>query len=225
MLILGGGGHSRVIIDCMQGTTLLESSVILDQDESLWGQDIQGVPILGGDDLIPELVKQGATQFVVGLGSTADNLPRQKLFDIACSYGLEPRTVRHPSAFCSPFAQIGKGTVMFPVSVVNAGAVLGNNVIVNTGALIEHDCMLGDHAHIASGGRLSGSENVGKAAHVGAGATIRQCLTIGEGSVVGIGAAVIKDVAPWTTVVGVPARELTASKIIVQPGDSIGPVL
>ena len=49
---------------------------------------------------------------------------------------------------------------------------------------------------------------VGAAAHIGAGATVRQLISIGEGAVVGAGAVVVKDVPPWTVVVGVPARIL-----------------
>ena len=197
-----------MIIDCMQSLDVLQSSAILDPDESLWGQEILGVPVLGGDNLIAGLIQQGANKFVVGMGSTADNRTRQSLFNLASSHGLEPVAVRHPSAVCSPFARIGKGTVLFPASVVNAGAVLGNNVIVNTGAIVEHDCVLGDHVHIATGSRLCGTVKVGDLAHVGAGASIRQSISIGEGSVVGMGASVVKDVAPWTTVVGVPAQEI-----------------
>ena len=43
---------------------------------------------------------------------------------------------------------------------------------------------------------------------VGAGATVRQCLSIGEGAIVGAGAVVVKDVEPWTVVIGVPAHPL-----------------
>lgn len=207
-LILGGGGHTRVIIDCMQGEEVLKFSAILDPNSSLWGQNIQGVPVLGGDELIPELVEKGANRFVVGLGGTSDNQSRRRLFDLARSAGLEPLTLRHPRSFCSPFAQIGEGSVLFPASVVNAGAVIGKNVIVNTGAIVEHDCELGDHVHVATASRLCSTVKVGELAHIGAGATVLQCLSLGEGSVVGIGSAVLHDVAPWTTVVGVPAREI-----------------
>jgi acetyltransferase-like isoleucine patch superfamily enzyme len=43
-------------------------------------------------------------------------------------------------------------------------------------------------------------------AAVGAGATILPGVEIGEGALVGAGAVVTRDVAPWTIVMGVPAR-------------------
>jgi sugar O-acyltransferase (sialic acid O-acetyltransferase NeuD family) len=179
---------------------------VLDQDRSLWGKEILGVRILGGDELLPQLASQGATHFVVGLGGISVNRPRRRLFELGLIHGLTPLTVCHSSAIRSQWAKVGDGSVIFPGAVVNAGATIGVNVIVNTGVIVEHDCMVGDHAHIATGSRLCSTVRIGTSAHIGAGATVRQLITIGEGAIVGAGAVVVKDVEPWAVVVGVPAR-------------------
>lgn len=212
-VILGGGGHARVIIDSLRTGGIAECHGILDRDSSLWGKEILGVPVLGGDDLLPQLKGQGVTHFVVGLGGVGDNRPRRRLFDLGLNHSLRPLTVCHPAATPSPFATIGEGSVLFPAAVVNASAVLGVNVIVNTGAIVEHDCVVGDHVHIATGSRLCSTVHVGIGAHIGAGATVRQSIAIGEGAIVGAGAAVVKDVEPWTVVAGVPARRLEGRRI------------
>ena len=205
-LILGGGGHARVLIDTIQASAVARIAAVLDPDRSLWGQTLLGVPILGGDERIPELMRQGIRHFVVGLGGVGDNQPRRQLFEQGVAHGLTPLTVRHPSAVCSPKATIGAGSVLYPAAVVNAGAMVGRNVIVNTGAIVEHDCVISDHAHIATGAALGGAVQVGAGAHIGCGATVRQGIAIGEAAVVGAGAVVVRDVAPRTIVVGVPAR-------------------
>jgi UDP-perosamine 4-acetyltransferase len=74
---------------------------------------------------------------------------------------------------------------------------------------VEHDAVIEDHAHVATGARLCGGVRVGVGAHVGAGATVLQGVTVGNDAVVGAGAVVLRDVAPDTTVVGVPARAVT----------------
>lgn len=184
---------------------------VVDSDRAQWGKQILGVMVVGGDDRLAALAREGVTHFVVGLGGVGDNRPRQRLFDFAIGIGLQPVTVVHPSVVCSSWATIGAGSVLLPGAIINAGARLGVNVIVNSGAIVEHDCEIGDHAHIATGARLASTVCVGRAAHIGAGATVRQCLTIGEEAIVGAGAMVVDDVAPRSVVAGVPARPLRRS--------------
>lgn len=205
-VILGGGGHARVLIDSIKASGVAIPHAVLDSDSSHWGQELLGVPILGGDDLLPELVSRGVSHFVVGLGSTGDHRPRQRLFELALSKGFKPLTVVHPTAICSPQAKVGRGAQLLPASIVNAGAEIGENTIINTGAIVEHDCFIGNHVHIATGARLASTVRVGNGAHVGVGASIRQSITIGERAIVGAGAVVVKDVEPYTVVAGVPAR-------------------
>jgi UDP-perosamine 4-acetyltransferase len=205
-VILGGGGHAKVLIDCLLASGFSLGCSVLDADRSRWGQELLGVPIIGDDSLLPMLASRGANCFVVGLGSTGDNEPRRRLFELALSYDLEPLAVVHPSAICSKWAMVGPGSQLLPMSVINAGASLGANVIVNSGAIVEHDCVLGDHVHVATGAQLASTVQVGNGAHIGAGATVRQNITIGDRAIVGAGAVVVKDVPPCLVVVGVPAR-------------------
>lgn len=193
-VILGGGGHARVLIDCLLASKEAVPVAIVDADRSLWGTTLLGVKIVGGDEKLTALRHQGVSGFAVGLGGTKDNGPRRTLFERAMALGFQPVSVRHPSSICSPSAEIGAGSVLYPRSVVNACAKLGVNVIVNTGAIVEHDCVIGDHAHISTGAVLCGTVTVGNMAHIGAGAVVRQNQKIGERAVVGAGATVVEDV-------------------------------
>jgi sugar O-acyltransferase (sialic acid O-acetyltransferase NeuD family) len=83
---------------------------------------------------------------------------------------------------------------------------IGEFVIINLNATIGHDVSLGNFASIMPGVNISGNVKVEDGAFIGSGATILQGLTVGRNATVGAGAVVTKDVAPGTTVVGVPAR-------------------
>lgn len=207
-VIQGSGGHARVVIDTLRDLGGVEIVGALDSDTTRWHQEIDGVPILGGDECLPTVLAQGVGFFVVGVGGTHDNRPRERLFRLGQSFGLVPMTIRHRTAICSTRVQQGRGLQLLAGSIVNAGAILGDNVIVNSGAIVEHDCRIGDHVHIATGARLAGSVRVAEGAHVGIGATIRQGVVIGARAVVGAGAVVVKDVEADTVVAGVPARVL-----------------
>lgn len=207
-VLLGGGGHASVLIECLErqdGTVIVG---LLEPDRQLWGTTFLGVPILGGDSLLPELTGRGATHFVVAIGGVGNNRPRQRLYDLAVGAGLLPLTVMHPSSIVSPRASIGPGCQLLPGCIVHTNATLGSNVIVNSGAIVEHDSIVWDHAHIATGARLASTVKVGTGAHIGAGATVIQCRSVGDWAVVGAGAVVSSDVESGAIVAGVPARPL-----------------
>jgi len=205
---LGAGGHARVVIEILQCGNIYEIAGLLDSRPDLQGKNVLGVPILGDDDMLPELMREGVEHFFVGVGSVGDSAPRRNLFEKAVGLGMEPVSAVHPQAVVSPSAELGTGVTVMAGAVVNACARLGMNVIVNTSAVVEHDCALGEHVHIATGAKLAGGVQVAAGAHVGAGATVLESINIGEDAVVGAGAVVVRDVAPAVTVVGCPARLL-----------------
>ncbi len=209
-VVLGGGGHSRVVIDALLTSGRAAPYGILESDPTLWGTEVLGVRVLGGDDLLPILLKEGVRSFVVGVGGVHRSMQarRRGLFENALALGLSALIIVSPAAACSQWSTLGPGSVVLPGAIVNAGAVIGMNAIINSGAIVEHDCTIGDHVHIASGARLAGSVRVADGAFVGAGATVLQGLQIGRDAVVGAGAVVLESVAAGATVVGVPARPL-----------------
>lgn len=61
---------------------------------------------------------------------------------------------------------------------------------------------------------IKGKIRIKRGAWIGAGVIILPNVTIGEGTVVGAGAVVIKDVPPYTVVVGVPAKIIKKLDVI-----------
>jgi UDP-perosamine 4-acetyltransferase len=206
VVVLGAGGHAAVVLEILAGR--FEVAGLLDARTELHGTAIEGVPVLGGDELLPELRGRGIDGFHVGVGSVGDTSPRRRLYDTATGTGLTAVDAVHGNAVLSPSVEHGNGLTAMAGSVVGARGRLGHNVVVNTGAIVEHDCVVGDHVYLASGAVLGAGVEVGTGAHVGLGATVNQGLTIGAGAVVGSGAAVVRDVAAGVTVVGVPARPI-----------------
>jgi UDP-perosamine 4-acetyltransferase len=179
---------------------------LLDADPALWGSEVLGVPVLGGDVLLTEIYQQGVRTAFIGVGTVKRSEPRRRLYEQARYAGFKTAGAIHPRAIISPTAKIGDGPTIMAGAVINPDASVGDNVIINTGAIIEHDCMIGNHVHVATGARLAGSIKIGDGAHVGIGATIREGIRIGRGSIVGAGAVVVHDVPDFVLVVGVPAK-------------------
>src|ERR1051326_7763486 len=92
-VILGGGGHARVVIDSLLASGAAVPYGVLDVDPARLGSELCGVPILGDDTLLPEVCKQGVTFFAVGVGAVGDNRPRQRVYELGLSAGLKPLTI------------------------------------------------------------------------------------------------------------------------------------
>lgn len=215
---IGAGGHAKILADIVRQMGEWELIGLLDANVALRGRTVAGLPVLGGDELLPELFRDGVRHAFLGIGTVGETQSRRAIYERVTACGYAMIRAIHPSAVVAPSARLGAGPTVSARAVINAEAVLGDNVIVNTGAIIEHDCVIGSHSHIASGACLSSTVRVGEGVHVGAGAVIRQCVTVGEGAIIGAGAVVVRDVAAWTVVVGVPARVLRRGEPALRNG-------
>jgi UDP-perosamine 4-acetyltransferase len=205
---IGAGGHARVVIEALHLSGGYRITGLLDIKRELHGQYVAGVPVLGDESQLENLLGQGIGHAFLGVGGWPNSETRVRLYARLVQAGFQIISAIHPRAFVSPSARLGEGLTALPGAVVHANASLGRNVIVNSNALVEHDCVVGDHTHIACSATLAGGVQVGVATHVGIGAVLKEGISIGNGAVVGAGAVVIEDVPGGTVVAGVPAREL-----------------
>ena len=206
VVIIGAGGHAREVAwAVMEGSGKEAGRRIvgfIDDDLRKKGDLHCGIEVLGGFEWF---AGKDVEKFEVIIGVGSPSLKERfagRLGDLGVAYA----TVVHPQVSISPFARIGKGTIVAASSVITTGIRIGDHVTVNYGTTIGHDSVIEDFATLAPGVRISGSVRVSEGADVGAGAVILQGLKVGSGAVVGAGAVVIEDVPSGATVVGVPAR-------------------
>lgn len=203
IIILGAGGHAKVILDACRCAGL-EVAGLLDTGFP-HGATLLDAHGLGGDDRLDDAAFVRAHAFIVGVGS----LEIRRTLIRHLDYRRAPlATVIHPAAVISHWAVIAPGTLVAAGVVVNPDARIGRHVILNTGCSVDHDCQVGENSHIGPGARLAGGVSCGEEVFVGTGASITPGLRIAPRSLVGAGATVIHDVQEGITVVGVPATEI-----------------
>lgn len=107
---------------------------------------------------------------------------------------------------------IGRNVEIGANTIIDRGTLddtfIGDNVKIGCICHIGHNARLEPTAGMVAMSMLSGSVVLEKGAYVAPGVTIRDGVRVGENAVVGVGAAVVKDVPPGTTAVGVPAKAI-----------------
>jgi acetyltransferase EpsM len=126
---------------------------------------------------------------------------------LAAHYGLDRLlTLIAPTAFVSPTARVGQGSIVQRGVLVGRNARLGTAVKLNCGAQLHHDAAVGDFTTVAPGARILGTVRIGSRTYIGAEAVILPRIKIGDECVIGAGAVVSRDVRNGSVVKGVPAR-------------------
>jgi sugar O-acyltransferase (sialic acid O-acetyltransferase NeuD family) len=201
LLILGAGGHGKVVGDCAHAANVWSEILFFDDR---WPSLATCGPwrVMGVGAALAKQAGRGDSA-IVAIGQAE---PRLAWLNRLVDAGVEIATVIHPSAVVSRDANLGKGCVVVAGAVINIGSRLGAGCIVNTGATVDHDCELGDGVHICPGANLGGGVRVGERSWIGIGGSVRHEVRIGARVTVGAGAAVVSNVADDLTMVGVPAK-------------------
>ena len=201
LLILGAGGHGRVVAETALISGFASTIAFLD-DRPI--PPMRKWPVLGSLEQALDHSFQAQFPFAfVAIGNPVTRLHWLSRLQVA---GYRLPSLIHPSACLSPTAQIGFGSVVLANSVIQTEVVIGVGAILNTACSVDHDSSLADGVHICPGARLAGEVIVGARSWIGIGASVIQQVSIGSDVTVGAGAAVVRDVSNKVTVVGVPAR-------------------
>lgn len=200
LLVYGAGGMGREAADWAAAAGL-DVIGFCDDDEAVHGQEVGGLPVLGGADVLDQRADR---QVVIAIGS-----PRVRLDLVTRLAGCLGQVV-HPSVEQGARTSLEAGVIVGPSTVLTTDCRVSRGAIINYGTVIGHDARIGVAAFVGPGVSIAGDVTVGERAWIGIGATLLQGVTVGAGAIVGAGAVVVDDVEPGVTVVGVPARPLAS---------------
>jgi sugar O-acyltransferase (sialic acid O-acetyltransferase NeuD family) len=187
LVLIGAGGHSGSCIDVIEQEGRFRIAGLVDIEHKV-GSSHFGYEVLSTDEGLEELGKSFQYALVT-LGQILSYKTRSHLYRQAMKVGFELVTVIAPSAYVSPRATIGAGTIVMHGAIINAGAVVGNNCIINSRALLEHNSCVSDHCHISTGAVLNGDSSIGTGSFIGSGTIVKEGVSVGSASLVGMGLA------------------------------------
>lgn len=193
VVIYGGGGHAKSLIDLIRSEGKYQIAGILD-DSIPAGTKILDVPVLGGGEHLVGLRRRGIGKAVNAVGGIGSIQPRLAVYQKINMAGIICVTVVHPRAFVEPTADVAEGCQVFFNAYIGSDVKVGFGSIINTGAIVSHDCVLGDYTNISPGAILAGAVTIGERTLVGMGVTINLGVKIGTGARIGNSAVIKADV-------------------------------
>ena len=196
LIIIGAGGHGKVIADI---ALKIGYTDIVFADDNAVGY-CMGFPIIC-KSINLEQQNDGKTDFIVAVGN---NEIRKR---IAEQHNLNWITLIHPSAQIGTSVKIGVGTVVMAGAVINSCATIGDHCIVNTCAVVEHDNRINSYVHISPNAALGGTVSVGEGTHIGIGASVKNNIEICKNCTIGAGAVVVNNIVKESVYIEIPAKK------------------
>ncbi len=199
LVIIGAGGHGRVIADIAEKTGYTD---IVFLDDNSGAKECGGYKVVGG---CKDALLYKDADFIVAIGNAK---VRRKIQEELLGMGLHIVSLIHPAAVIARNVKIGIGTVVMAGAVINPFVEVGQGCIINTCASVDHDSNIGDYIHIAVGAHVAGTVTIGENTFVGAGVTISNNIDVAKDCILGAGAVVVKNITDKGTYIGVPAQKI-----------------
>lgn len=207
IVLIGGGGHCKSIIDSIQNTDEYSIEGIVDVEKNI-GKVIYGIKVIGKDEDLKQIYDSGVRYAFISVGSIGDIKIREILYKKAKEIGYEFPVIKDKYSIIANNVIIDEGVFIGKGAIINSDCIIKANAIINSGAIIEHDCNINEFVHIAPGATVCGGVFIGYGTHIGCNASILQGVNIGEFVIVGAGSVVIKNINKNSKVVGNPSREV-----------------
>lgn len=194
LLMFGGGGHAKALIELVQAMGGYHLVGILDDFVPV-GSTVLGVPVVGGSDRLAELYRDGVRQAVNAVGGIGHAQVRVEIFERIRQAGFQFPTLVHPAAWVEPSANLEDGVQVLAQAYISSAVRIGFGSVINAAVVVSHDCVLGQVVNLSPGAMLAGGVRLGDSVQVGMAATINMNIQVGSGARIGNGATVKKDVA------------------------------
>lgn len=146
-------------------------------------------------------------RYVGGKAILAVSDPALKRKIVAAHPDADWVTYAHSTAFVSRYADIGRGCVFAPHSLVCGDPIIGEFCFFNTNATIGHDSILGAYSTLFPNTEICGDCDIGEGVIMGIGAYVIPGITLPAGTKVSAGAIARESVDEPCTIYGDPRGE------------------
>lgn len=198
LIIIGAGGHGRVVADIAVKMAKWKSVSFLDDNEP--DKLFSGLNVIG--PVSDALKYKNSADFIVAFG---DNYARRNIQSDMEKKKFSIVNLIHPNTVIGSGVSFGSGNVVTAGVVINPLTKIGNGCILNTSSSIDHDNLIDDFVHIGPGVHLAGSVQVGENSSLGTGSNVINNITICKNCIIGASTLIINDIREPGTYIGIPS--------------------
>lgn len=211
--LIGAGGFAREVMPIARESLSLIYRNVPNLSQKIYFVEtdpkqnyVNGVEVISEADFMAINCKDKFFNIAI-----ADSKVRQTISERLILSGTQPLSIQSINTITYDENSIGEGAVICAYSMITSNAIIGNFFHSNIYSYVAHDCIIGDYVTFAPRVSCNGNVHIHNHAYIGTNAIIKQGssskpLIIGEGAIIGMGAVVTKDVPPYSTVIGNPAR-------------------
>jgi Serine acetyltransferase len=200
LIIVGAGGLGREVAAGIKRYDLpFDVMGHIDDEKSganILGKIIDHVPIAGA-------------RYVTCFG---DGAARNRIRSMLASRGAKFTSITSPTVQSITPTEGLINCLILGACSISSDTQIGSDILIQTLAVLGHDVVLGDGITISANAFIGGWAKLERFSTIHPHAVVLPHVTVGEGAVVGAGTVVIRDVAPYTTVFGVPAKVISYGK-------------
>jgi len=173
--VIGAGGLARDFFACFKN----EVNIVGFWDDGVVkGTLIKGIPVLGNlNELCSNLTP------LVYVIMVANPQVRKKIAEKIKSSSHSSVVIIHSLAriFDKDTVTIGKGTVVFPGSMITTAVTVGEHTLIHTNCSVHHDSKIGSYCVMMPGARLTGNSEIGHEVYVGPNISVTNGMRVGNG--------------------------------------------
>ncbi|MEW6273939.1 MAG: acetyltransferase [Bacillota bacterium] len=213
LVIIGAGGFAREVAWLVEDINAVKKEWellgFIDENPVNHGKVLNGYPVLGDFGFFVHRQFGETVYTVCAVGSPYAKI---NLVKKAAQCGLQFTNLIHPSVKMSRYVELGTGNIICAGNIITVNVSISNHIIVNLNCTIGHDVIIQDYVTILPGANISGGVKINNGCDIGTNVSVIQGINIGEWSIIGAGAVVIRDIPPYCTAVGVPAKPVKFHK-------------
>jgi len=205
IIIIGAGGHSKVIVDIIHNEQKYEIAGFIDNNLPI-GHKVLDYKVLGKEEEINTLINKH--EIFGGIIAIGDNFIRsnvEKKIKQLCNE-FEFINCIHPKSNIAFNVVMGQGNVVMAGATINTSSEISNHCIFNTNCSIDHDNRIENFVSVAPNAVTGGNVEVGELSAIGIGATITDQVSIGYNCIIGASSLVNKDAKSNSVYYGIPAK-------------------